>query len=256
LYAASFSPQQGVLPLDHAAGSWGIDPTAATGCVLRDRAHGVASEAPLWGRHALNEAKARAGALCDVKEIESDDAWRGTSGRLCDDKPQSAARTGGHAWAADVDGLYARWNRTRGGAAFARLGAIANSGRVRAEGGRSVGREGTCSSRGVLLSAGRNPNLSKPESKDVNVSRRKKVLWLPRGIAKTRATSMWTPFARSLRPASRLAGRTTKRPHMREQGGYEYLAGESTHRDGSSWSTSCRSQHPFVGASGLREITF
>jgi len=191
---AEFSSQQGVLLIwPTRPGSWGVDPTAAQNafCEIIRTASKSERVYLLADNAHLNEARAAAGDYATIIEIESDDAWardvgptfvtNGTSVRGIDWRF--------NAWGGEVDGLYAHWNKDDA-VANAFCDAIEcdcyDAGDFVLEGGSicSDGEGTLLVTEACLLSAGRNPDLNKPEieQKLKRFLGIEKVLWLPRGI--------------------------------------------------------------------------
>ncbi|NLI54868.1 MAG: agmatine deiminase [Clostridiales bacterium] len=191
---AEFSPQDGVLLVWPArTGSWGKDPAAAQDafCAVMRAASEHERVFLLADAAHLEEARQRAGEIATVLEIATDDAWardigptfvtngtdvRGVSWRF-------------NAWGGAVDGLYANWEKDDAAAeAFCRaVGADCyDAGEFVLEGGSicSDGEGTLLVTEACLLSAGRNPNLNKPqiEQKLKDWLGVRKLLWLPRGI--------------------------------------------------------------------------
>ncbi|MCE5188504.1 MAG: agmatine deiminase [Eubacteriales bacterium] len=189
-----YAPQDGVLLVwPVRAGSWGVDPRAAQRvfcevmrvCSRSERVFLLADKAH------FEEAQKQAGAYATVLEIETNDAWARDIG--------PTFVTNGHevrginwrfnAWGGATDGLYTDWAADDAAAeTFCRaIGAPCyDAGDFVLEGGSicSDGEGTLLVTEACLLSAGRNPNLSREqiEQKLKDYLGVQKVLWLPSGI--------------------------------------------------------------------------
>jgi agmatine deiminase len=191
---AEFSKQDGALLIwPVRPGSWGVDPAAAQRAfcgVMRsiarsERVFLLAGAAHVW------EARAQAGDFATVLEIETDDAWARDVGPtfVTNGKAVRGVSWRFNAWGGEVDGLYASWGKDDAAAErFCHaLGADCyDAGNFVLEGGAvcSDGEGTLLVTEACLLSAGRNPGLSKAQI-ERNLREylgAKKVLWLPRGI--------------------------------------------------------------------------
>lgn len=191
---AEFAPHDGVLLVwPTRPGSWGIDPSAAQDafCEIMRAASRSERVYLLADKAHLEDAVAKAGAFAAVLEIPSDDAWARDIGPTF---VTDGARVRGvswrfNAWGGKTDGLYADWARDDALAeAFCEnIGAdccraedfVLEGGSIATDG------EGTLLvTEACLLSAGRNPSLTKPqiERKLMDYLGAQKVIWLPRGI--------------------------------------------------------------------------
>ncbi len=191
---AEFSPQDGVLLVwPVRAGSWGRNPTAAQTAFCEMMRVASRSERVflLADAEHIEEARAKAGKFAAVLEIETDDAWARDIGPTFVTNGTQARGVSWrfNAWGGEVDGLYAEWARDDAAAeAFCRaIGADCyDAGEFVLEGGSicSDGEGTLLVTEACLLSAGRNPNLTKAqiEQKLKNYLGIQKVLWLPRGI--------------------------------------------------------------------------
>ncbi len=191
---AEFSPQEGVLLVwPHRPGSWGRDARAAQRAFVEIIREASQSERVylLTDSAHLDEARAQAGAFATIFEIETDDAWARDIGPTFVINGDSVRGISWrfNAWGGLVDGLYADWTRDDAAAEqFCRaIGKNCYSaGDFVLEGGSicSDGEGTLLVTEACLLSAGRNPNLTKAqiEQKLCEYLGIQKVLWLPRGI--------------------------------------------------------------------------
>ncbi len=191
---AEFSPQDGVLLVwPVRPGSWGKDPTAAQDafCAVMRAASQSERVFLLADAAHIEEARKRADAFATVLEIPTDDAWARDIGPtfVTNGREVRGVSWRFNAWGGECDGLYADWAKDDAAAeAFCRaLGADCyDAGDFVLEGGSiCTDGEGTLLvTEACLLSAGRNPNLTKAqiEQKLKDWLGAKKVLWLPRGI--------------------------------------------------------------------------
>ncbi len=191
---AEFSPQQGVLLIwPTRPGSWGVDPTSAQTAfceIIRAASRSEQVYLLADGVH-LNEARAAAGDYATVIEIESDDAWARDVGPTFVTNGQTVRGIDWrfNAWGGEIDGLYAHWGKDDA-VATACCDALGcgcyDAGDFVLEGGSicSDGEGTLLVTEACLLSAGRNPNLSKfeIEQKLKHYLGVEKILWLPRGI--------------------------------------------------------------------------
>ena len=146
----------------------------------------------LADREHSAEAKAQVPAGVEVVELESDDAWARDVGPtfLIDGRGNRLGVDWQfNAWGGAVDGLYAHWERDDAvAAAFCRhLGdGVLDAHPFVLEGGSiHTDGEGTIlTTESCLLSAGRNPSMTKAEiaQKLLDTLGAEKVIWLPRGI--------------------------------------------------------------------------
>jgi agmatine deiminase len=139
----------------------------------------------------LDEARAQAGGFATTLQTPTDDAWARDIGPTF---VTNGSETRGiswrfNAWGGAFDGLYADWAKDDAAAeAFCRaIGADCyDAGEFVLEGGSicSDGEGTLLVTESCLLSAGRNPNLSKAqiEQKLRDYLGVQKILWLPRGI--------------------------------------------------------------------------
>lgn len=129
---------------------------------------------------------------CYILEIDSDDAWARDVGPTFVVSPGRDIRGinwSFNAWGGEVDGLYANWDRddkvalkfleTIEADAYDAAPFVLEGGSIHCDGEGTVMVTESC-----LLSAGRNPSLTKEqiEEKLKEYLGAKKVLWLPRGI--------------------------------------------------------------------------
>ncbi len=191
---AEFSPQQGMLLIwPTRPGSWGVNPTAAQAAfceIMRAASRSERVYLLADGAH-LNEARATAGDYATVIEIESDDAWARDIGPTFVTNGQTVRGIDWrfNAWGGEVDGLYAHWEKDDA-IASAFCGALGcdcyDAGNFVLEGGSicSDGEGTLLVTEACLLSAGRNPDLSKSEIEQTlkQYLGVEKILWLPRGI--------------------------------------------------------------------------
>lgn len=193
---AEFAPHRAtVLIWPVRPGSWGRDPSAAQKAfldVIREIAKGE-DVYLLAGAADLAAAQAAAAGIprVTVFEIESDDAWARDVGPtfVTDGRTLRGVSWKFNAWGGEVDGLYASWDKDDAVAAAlcGKLGLDCyDAGDFVLEGGSiHVDGEGTLlTTEACLLSAGRNPQLSRKEieRKLADHLGIRKVLWLPRGI--------------------------------------------------------------------------
>ena len=193
---AEFAPHRAtVLIWPVRPGSWGRDPSAAQNAflaVIREIAKGE-DVYLLAGAADLASAQAAAAGIprVTVFEIESDDAWARDVGPtfVTDGRTLRGVSWEFNAWGGEVDGLYASWDKDDAVAAAlcGKLGLDCyDAGDFVLEGGSiHVDGEGTLlTTEACLLSAGRNPQLSREEieRKLADHLGIRKVLWLPRGI--------------------------------------------------------------------------
>lgn len=192
---AEYEPHDGCLMIwPVRAGSWPHGGVAAQRAFCRV-AESIAAGEPVYMLADAAHAAAARAALSErvtVLEIESDDAWSRDVGPtfVVDDR---GARMGidwcFNAWGGTVDGLYPHWERDdRVAAAFCRaIGDpcfdahpfVLEGGSIHSDG------EGTLlTTEACLLSAGRNPHLSKEEIARTLCATlgAQKVVWLPCGI--------------------------------------------------------------------------
>lgn len=191
---AEFAPQSGVLIVwPVRPGSWGIDPRTAQEafCAVMRAASRSERVYLLADAAHIEEARAQAGAFATVLEIETNDAWARDIGPTFVTNGQEIRGVNWrfNAWGGAVDGLYADWKADDAAAErFCRaIGAPCyDAGDFVLEGGSicSDGEGTLLVTEACLLSAGRNPQLSKAqiEQKLKDYLGVQKVLWLPRGI--------------------------------------------------------------------------
>ena len=191
---AEFAPQDGVLLVwPVRPGSWGKDPGAAQRAFCNIMREAAKSERVFLLADAthLDEARAQAGGFATILQIPTDDAWaRDIGPTFVTNKTEARGINWRfNAWGGLVDGLYADWAKDDAAAeAFCRaIGAECyDAGDFVLEGGSicSDGEGTLLVTESCLLSAGRNPNLSKAqiEQKLKDFLGAEKVLWLPRGI--------------------------------------------------------------------------
>jgi agmatine deiminase len=191
---AEFAPQEGVLLVwPTRPGSWGKDPSAAQRafCEIMHEASRSERAYLLADSAHMDEARAQAGAFATILEIETDDAWARDIGPTFVTSGESVRGVSWrfNAWGGAVDGLYADWARDDAAAELVcrALGKECYSaGEFVLEGGSicSDGEGTLLVTESCLLSAGRNPNLTKAqiEEKLCDYLGIQKVLWLPRGI--------------------------------------------------------------------------
>ncbi|HWQ06375.1 MAG TPA: agmatine deiminase [Feifaniaceae bacterium] len=191
---AEFEPQDGVLLVwPTRPGSWGKDPRTAQDAFCEIMRAASKSERVFLAvdREHDCEAPECAGAFATVLEIEFDDAWARDIGPtfVTNGEQVRGVCWRFNAWGGEVDGLYADWARDDAFAeAFCEVvGTDCYSlGDFVLEGGSicSDGEGTLLVTEACLLSAGRNPNLTKEqiEHKLNDFLGTKKVLWLPRGI--------------------------------------------------------------------------
>ena len=192
---AEYAPHEGTLLIwPVRPGSWPHGGKAAQQAFCRIM-EALLPHEKVWllaGRDRLEEARAAVPAGVEVLEIDSDDAWArdvgptflidGQGGRMGVDWQFNA-------WGGDVDGLYAHWEKDDAVASqFCRLlgDPVLNAHPFVLEGGsiHSDGEGTILTTESCLLSAGRNPEMTKAEieAKLLETLGAEKVLWLPRGI--------------------------------------------------------------------------
>lgn len=160
-------------------------------------ARAIAESEPVWMLAAPQQAPAVEAVFAadpdiHVLPIATDDAWARDVGPTC--VADAAGRVRGvdwqfNAWGGGVDGLYAHWERDNA-AARAFCGALGldcyDAQHFVLEGGSiHTDGEGTVlATEACLLSAGRNPQLTRPqiEQELCRYLGAEKVVWLPRGI--------------------------------------------------------------------------
>ena len=191
---AEFAPQHGVLLIwPTRPGSWGVDPQAVQRafCEIMRAASGSEHVYLLADSAHLAEARMRAGAFATVLEIASDDAWARDTGPtfVTNGYDRRGVSWRFNAWGGKVDGLYASWARDDAlAAAFCEAihADCYDAGDFVLEGGSicSDGEGTLLVTEACLLSAGRNPNMSKQQIEQTlkDYLGVQKVLWLPRGI--------------------------------------------------------------------------
>ncbi len=129
---------------------------------------------------------------CYILEIDSDDAWArdvGPTFVTCPGRDIRGINWSFNAWGGEVDGLYASWDKddkvalkfleTIEADAYDAAPFVLEGGSIHCDGEGTVMVTESC-----LLSAGRNPSLTKEqiEEKLKEYLGAKKVLWLPKGI--------------------------------------------------------------------------
>ncbi len=191
---AEFEQQQAVLLIwPTRPGSWGADPSAAQAAFCEIMRAAARSERVYlladWAH--LSEAKAAAGAVAAVLEIESDDAWARDVGPtfVVNGSAVRGISWRFNAWGGGIDGLYAHWEKDDA-LAEAFCGALGcgcyDAGGFVLEGGSvcSDGEGTLLVTEACLLSGGRNPDLGKAEIERTlrEYLGAEKILWLPRGI--------------------------------------------------------------------------
>lgn len=193
---AEFAPHRAtVLIWPVRPGSWGRDPSAAQKAFLDVIAEIAKGEEVYLLAGAADFAVAKA-AVADIArvtvfQIESDDAWARDVGPtfVTRGKELRGISWRFNAWGGEVDGLYAQWDKDDAvaSALCKALGVDCyDAGDFVLEGGSiHVDGEGTLlTTEACLLSAGRNPSLSREqiEATLAEYLDIRKVLWLPRGI--------------------------------------------------------------------------
>ncbi len=191
---AEFEPQDGVLLVwPTRPGSWGKNPRAAQDAFCEIMRAASESERVFLAvdHEHYSEALERAGAFATVLEIASDDAWARDIGPTFVTNGMEARGISWrfNAWGGTLDGLYSDWARDDAFAeAFCKaVGVVCyDAGDFVLEGGSicSDGEGTLLVTEACLLSAGRNPNLTKEQigCKLKDFLGVRKVLWLPRGI--------------------------------------------------------------------------
>ena len=193
---AEFAPHRAtVLIWPVRPGSWGRDPSAAQKAFLDAIAEIAKGEEVYLLAGAADFAVAKA-AVADIArvtvfQIESNDAWARDVGPtfVTRGKELRGISWRFNAWGGEVDGLYAQWDKDDAvaPALCKALGVDCyDAGDFVLEGGSiHVDGEGTLlTTEACLLSAGRNPSLSREqiEATLAEYLDIRKVLWLPRGI--------------------------------------------------------------------------
>ena len=242
---AEFAPQDGVLLVwPVRPGSWGKDPRAAQRafCDIMREASRSEQVYLLASAAHVHEAHTQAGAFATVIEIETDDAWARDIGPTF---VTNGAEVRGiswrfNAWGGVVDGLYADWTRDDAAAeAFCRaIGASCyDAGDFVLEGGSicSDGEGTLLVTEACLLSAGRNPNLTKAqiEQKLKNYLGAEKALWLPRGIYNDETSEHVDNVCAFLRPGEVVLAWTDDEldpQYPLSHADYDYLAQETDAR--------------------------
>lgn len=194
---AEYAPHRGTLMIwPVRPGSWGKDPSDAQAAFVRVF-EAIAESEELYilaGPDHLEEARAAVSHIPNttVLCLDSDDAWARDVGPTfvkSEDGKLKGISWSFNAWGGTVDGLYADWRKDDAVAkAFCEAlhlpcedaaPFVLEGGSIHTDG------EGTALvTESCLLSAGRNPDLSKEEI-EAELCRRlgvEKVLWLPRGI--------------------------------------------------------------------------
>lgn len=191
---AEYSPHRAtVLIWPVRPGSWGTDPTAAQHAFLEVMRAAAKDETVylLADPAHFDEAKAVAGNIATVLQMDSDDAWaRDTAPTfVTNGKSVRGINWRFNAWGGTVDGLYAHWEKddalaetlceTLGCPCYDAGNFVLEGGSIHSDGEGTLLVTETC-----LLSAGRNPQLTREqiEQKLCDYLGAKKVLWLPRGI--------------------------------------------------------------------------
>jgi agmatine deiminase len=242
---AEYAPQDGVLLVwPVRPGSWGKDPSAAQRafCAVM-RAASVSERVWLLAdaAHAC-DARKQAGAYAAVLEIPTDDAWARDIGPtfVTNGKNVRGVSWRFNAWGGAVDGLYADWTKDDAAAeAFCRaIGAYCyDAGDFVLEGGSicSDGEGSVLVSETCLLSAGRNPNLTKAqiEQKLRDYLGAEKVLWLPRGIVNDETNEHVDNVCAFIRPGEVVLAWTedeTDPQYPLSRADYDYLSRETDAR--------------------------
>ena len=187
-------------------GSWGIDPSAAQKAfseiirvlarhekvwVLADKEHKEAAEKAIFSSAYEPTSECGGDTSIHVLEIPTDDAWARDVGPtfVTDGHAIRGINWKFNAWGGEVDGLYAHWDKDDAAAVsfcdatgkdiYDYSDFVLEGGSIHTDGEGTLLVTETC-----LLSAGRNPKLSREE-----IEKRlcealgvKKVLWLPYGI--------------------------------------------------------------------------
>ena len=191
---AEFAPQNGVLLVwPVRPGSWGVNPAAAQRafCAIMREASRSERVYLLASAAHIEEARAQAGAFATLLEIATDDSWARDIGPtfVTNGEEVRGISWRFNAWGGSVDGLYEDCADDDAAAeAFCRAIGVDcyDAGDFVLEGGSicSDGEGTLLVTEACLLSAGRNPNLTKPqiEQKLKDYLGAEKVLWLPRGI--------------------------------------------------------------------------
>ena len=203
-FPGEYEPHEGTLMIwPERPGSWGKDKTGAEEAFLRIFAE-IAKREKLYVLVSPKEAPNLRKALADkgipgeqvtVLEAETDDSWARDTGPTFvfsgdgANRKRLAVNWSFNAWGGTVDGLYADWSKDDLVAkAFSEVlgDDLLDAAPFVLEGGsiHSDGEGTLLVTESCLLSAGRNPKLSKEEIEErlkacLGI---RKVLWLPRGI--------------------------------------------------------------------------
>ena len=242
---AEFAPQDGVLLVwPVRPGSWGKNPSAAQQAFCEVMRTASRSEIVFLLADAAHSEEARdlAGGFARILEIETNDAWARDIGPtfVTNGRDVRGVSWRFNAWGGAVDGLYADWAKDDEAAeAFCRaIGADCyDAGDFVLEGGSicSDGEGTLLVTEACLLSAGRNPNLTKPqiERKLQDYLGIEKVLWLPRGIAGDETNEHVDNVAAFIRPGEILLAWTDDEndpQYPLSRADYDYLLQETDAR--------------------------
>ena len=219
---AEFSPHQGcILIWPERPGSW-KNGAAAARKAFRSVIAAIAESETVYvavNPHSRPSAERMLAGMANVRllDLDSDDAWARdvapTFVRRAADGAVRGVNWRFNAWGGEVDGLYAHWEKddafagglldTLGFRGYDAAPFVMEGGAVHSDG------EGTLLvTEACLLSAGRNPQLTKDEIAAAlcRMLGAKKVLWLPRGIDGDETSTTSAPLCGRVRSCSR--GRT------------------------------------------------
>lgn len=191
---AEYAPHEGTIIIwPVRPGSWGRDPKAAQEAFLQIIKETARGETVYVLADLLHqkEAKQAVGEYGRVLPIESDDAWARDVAPTFITKGDRVRGINWkfNAWGGEVDGLYASWDKddavaptlskVLGYPCYDAKNFVLEGGSIHADGEGTVMVTESC-----LLSAGRNPSLSKAEIEERLKSYlgAEKIMWLPRGI--------------------------------------------------------------------------
>ena len=219
---AEFAPHEGCLMIwPERADSWQYGAYAARKAFLRviETISESESMTVLCSEGQYDNARAQLPDRVRLVVMETDDAWARDVGPTFVINGRGGRRGidwGFNAWGGDVDGLYPSWEKDNRVArkfcdlvsndVYDKRDFICEGGSIHSDG------EGTALvTEACLLSAGRNPDLTKAEIEQVlcDYLGASKVIWLPRGIYTTKPTSTLTTYA-----LSRLRARWFSRGRM------------------------------------------
>ena len=242
---AEFAPQDGVLLVwPVRPGSWGKDPSAAQRafCAIMREAAKSEHVYLLADAAHMAEARAQAGGFATILELPTDDAWARDIGPTFVTNGSEARGISWrfNAWGGAVDGLYDDWAKDDAAAErFCRaIGAECyDAGDFVLEGGSicSDGEGTLLVTESCLLSAGRNPNLTKVQIEQTlkDYLGVQKILWLPRGIYNDETNEHVDNVCAFIRPGEVVLAWTEDETDPQcemSQADYDYLSRETDAR--------------------------